>query len=53
MTIRFVFFNVRVFRERLSICVYSSFPFGFEGGVWDLIVIFPDHCIVLLQKFLK
>ena len=23
----------------------SSFPFGFEGGVWDLIVLIPDHCL--------
>ena len=21
------------------------FPFGFEGGVWDLIVLIPDHCL--------
>ena len=32
------------FRERLSICVYASFPFGFEAGMWDLIVLVPDHC---------
>ena len=23
--------------------VYASFPFGFESGVWDLIVLVPDH----------
>ena len=40
----FIRFTVRVFLERLSICMYASFPFGFEGGVWDLIVIVPDHC---------
>ena len=22
-----------------------SFPFGFEGGMWDLIVLLPDHCL--------
>ena len=22
----------------------ASFPFGFEGGTWDLIVSTPDHC---------
>ena len=26
------------------ICECTSFPFGFEGGVWDLVVLFPDHC---------
>ena len=26
-------------------CVRPSFPFGFEGGVKDLIVLIPDHCI--------
>ena len=25
-------------------CVYASFPFGFEGGMWDLIVLLPDYC---------
>ena len=22
-----------------------NFPFGFEGGIWDLIVSVPDHCL--------
>ena len=22
-----------------------SFPFGYEGGMWDLIVLIPDHCL--------
>ena len=21
------------------------FPFGFEGGMWDLIVLIPNHCL--------
>ena len=25
-----------------SVC--ASLLFGFEGGVWDLIVLNPDHC---------
>ena len=29
---RFIWFTVRVDRERLSICVCASFPFGFEVG---------------------
>ena len=33
-------FTERIFRKRLSICVYASFHFGFEVGVWDLIFIF-------------
>ena len=31
-----------------SVYVYQfcpSFPFGFEGGMWDLIVLIPDHCL--------
>ena len=31
-----------LFRERLSVCVRASFPFGFEGVMFDLIVIIPD-----------
>ena len=29
----------------LSIYVFISFPFGFEGRMWDLIVSVPDHCL--------
>ena len=35
----FIRFTVRVVRGRLSICLRSSFPFGFEGEIWDLIVL--------------
>ena len=28
--------------EPRSVC--ASLLFGFEGGVWDLIVLNPDHC---------
>ena len=31
------------FRERLSVYVRASLPFGFEGGVWDPIVEILDH----------
>ena len=34
----------RAFRKLLSIYVFSYFPFGFEGRIWDLIVSVPDHC---------
>ena len=30
---------------KLSIYVFSYFPFGFEGRMWDLIVSVPDHCL--------
>ena len=25
--------------------VFSYFPFGFEGRIWDMIVSVPDHCL--------
>ena len=28
-----------------SIYVFSYFPFGFEGRMWDLIVSVPDRCL--------
>ena len=31
--------------ELSSIYVFSYFPFGFEGRIWDLIVSVPDHCL--------
>ena len=34
---------------RVRACV--SFPFGFMGSMWDLIVLVPDHCHVV--SFLK
>ena len=27
----------------MSVCIWYP-PFGFEGGMWDLIVLVPDHC---------
>ena len=41
----FIQFNVGVFRGHWSVCVYASFPFGFEGGMWDLVVLLSDHCL--------
>ena len=42
----FIRFTVRVFHERLCnfVCVLLSL-FGFEGGMRDLIVFIPDHCL--------
>ena len=36
---------MRVLRERLSVSVCTGFPFGSEGGIWDLIALFPDYCL--------
>ena len=32
-------------------CVCPSFPFVFEGGMWDLIVLIPDHCHSIYFSF--
>ena len=29
------------------VCVCVIFPFGFESGMWDLIVLIPDHCLLI------
>ena len=34
-----------------SIYVFSYFPFGFEGRIWDLIVSVPDHCLSFYFTF--
>ena len=41
----FIRFTERAFRKLLSIYVFSYFPFGLEGRIWDLIVSVPDHCL--------
>ena len=51
-------FTASAFRTLPSIYVFSYFPFGFEGRVWDLIVSVPDHCLsfyfpLLIQMFIK
>ena len=38
-------FTASAFRKLPSINVFSYFPFGFEGRMWDLIVSVPDHCL--------
>ena len=45
MNTLFIRFSVLVFCERLSVCVYGSFPLWFKGGMLDLIVLVPDHCL--------
>ena len=44
----FVLFAASAFRKLSSIYVFSYFPFGFEGRIWDLIVSVPDHCLSFL-----
>ena len=41
----FYYNAVSAFRKLSSIYVFSYFPFGFEGRIWDLIVSVPDHCL--------
>ena len=44
----FILFAASAFRKLSSIYVFSYFPFGFEGRIWDLIVSVPDHCLSFL-----
>ena len=41
----FILFAASAFRKLSSIYVFSYFPFGFEGRIWDLSVSVPDHCL--------
>ena len=36
---------VSVLRERLSICECAPFRFNSQGGMWDFIVLVPNHCL--------
>ena len=38
----FIWFAASAFRKLTSVYVFSYFPFGFEGRMWDLIVSVPD-----------
>ena len=48
-------FTASAFRKLPSVYVFSYFPFGFEGRMWDLIVSVPDHCLsfYFLETFYK
>ena len=48
----FIRFAGSAFRELLSVYVFSYFPFGFDGRMWDLIVSVPDHCFSFYLTFL-
>ena len=32
----------------VCVCVCMCFPFGFEGGMWSLMVLILDHCLSFL-----
>ena len=40
-------------RKLPSIYVFSDFPFGFEGRMWDLIVSVTDHCLFFYFLFVS
>ena len=49
----FIRFTTSAFRKLLSVYVFSYFPFGFEGRMWNLIVsllIFLLRTAVLYSK---
>ena len=37
--------SIRFAASAFRIYVFSYFPFGFEGRMWDRIVSVPDHCL--------
>ena len=41
----FIRFTASAFGKLPLIYVFSYFPFGFEGRMWDLFVSVPDHCL--------
>ena len=43
--VRSYIYKARAFRKLLSIYVFSYFPLGSEGRIWDLIVSVPNHCL--------
>ena len=40
----FIQFTVNIIRKHLSVYVWP-FAFGFEGEMWNLIVLIPEHCL--------
>ena len=48
----FIQFTLRVrFVNVIKFCVCHSFPFGILGGMWDMIVLIPDHCLSIYFNF--
>ena len=46
----FIRFTTSAFRKLLSVYVFSYFPFGFEGRMWNLIVSVLDHCLSFYKQ---
>ena len=46
----FIRFAVRVFVKVNQFLCASFLPLGFEGGMWELIVLILDHCISIYFK---
>ena len=34
----------------VKFCMCLSFPFGIEGGMWDVIALIPDHCVSISSR---
>ena len=49
----FIRFTASAFCKLLSVYIFSYFPFGFEGRMWDLIVSVPDHCLSFYLAVIK
>ena len=43
-------FTVRGFRIFCYFRHWTSFPFDFEGGVENLIILIPDHCLLFYSE---
>ena len=52
---RFIRFRLsaRAFRKPLSIYVFSYFPFGFEGRIWDLILSVPEESFGSITHYMQ
>ena len=35
----------------VCVCVCPSFRFGIESGMWDVVVLIPDHCLSIYLNF--
>ena len=45
-------FTASAFRKLLSIYVFSFFPYGFKGRIWDLIYhTVPDYCLSFYSEY--
>ena len=44
--------TVCVFRERLSVYICGSFPFGLENGMWYLNVLVLVYCLAFALRVL-